>query len=60
MRIFDGVLRFVRTGRGDVQEIKGDAAGRYRLRVGDYRAFFTYVVGGVRIDRVKHRSEAYR
>jgi hypothetical protein len=27
MRIFDGVLRFVRTGRGDVQEIKGDAAG---------------------------------
>ena len=37
MRLFEGVLRFARTGSGDVNALHGDMAGAFRLRLGDYR-----------------------
>jgi mRNA-degrading endonuclease RelE of RelBE toxin-antitoxin system len=54
------VLRFARTGVGDVTALHGDMAGAFRLRVGDYRVLFTLDENAMRIFGVRHRSEAYR
>jgi mRNA interferase RelE/StbE len=60
MRLFEGVLRFARTGSGDVTALHGDMAGAFRLRLGDYRVLFTLQENAMRIFGVRHRSEAYR
>ena len=60
MRIFEGVLRFARTGSGDVEALHGDMSGAFRLRIGDYRVLFTLELDAMRIFGVRHRSEAYR
>lgn len=60
MRLFEGVLRFARTGTGDVTALQGDMAGAFRLRLGDYRVLFTLEHDAVRIFGVRHRSQAYR
>ena len=60
MRIFEGILRFARTGSGDVNALHGDMAGAFRLRLGDYRVLFTLQDDSMRIFGVRHRSEAYR
>ena len=60
MRIFDGILRFARTGSGDVTALHGEMSGAFRLRLGDYRVLFTLRGGSMRIFGVRHRSEAYR
>lgn len=60
MRLFEGILRFARTGSGDVTALHGDMAGAFRLRLGDYRVLFTLHEGAMRIFGVRHRSEAYR
>jgi mRNA interferase RelE/StbE len=60
MRLFEGVLRFARTGSGDVTALQGDLAGAFRLRVGNYRVLFKLQQNSVRIFGVRHRSEAYR
>lgn len=41
MRLFEGILRFARTGGGDVNTLHGDLAGAFRLRIGDYRVLFS-------------------
>lgn len=60
MRLFEGILRFARTGSGDVNALHGDMAGTFRLRVGDYRVLFTLEDDAMRIFGVRHRSQAYR
>jgi len=60
MRIFEGVLRFARSGNGDVAALQGDLAGALRLRLGDYRVLFSLENESVRIFGVRHRSQAYR
>ena len=60
MRIFEGVLRFARSGTGDVIPLQGDMTGAFRLRVGDYRVLFSIEADTMRIFGVRHRSEAYR
>jgi mRNA interferase RelE/StbE len=60
MRLFEGILRFSRTGSGDVSALHGDLAGAFRLRLGDYRILFTLEDDALRIFGVRHRSEAYR
>jgi mRNA-degrading endonuclease RelE of RelBE toxin-antitoxin system len=60
MRIFECILRFSRTGAGDVNTLHGDMTGSFRLRFGDYRVLFTIEDGAMRIFGVRHRSEAYR
>jgi mRNA interferase RelE/StbE len=60
MRLFEGVLRFARTGSGDVNALHGDMTGAFRLRIGDYRVLFTLQDGAMRIFGVRHCSEAYR
>jgi mRNA interferase RelE/StbE len=60
MRVFEGVLRFARTGAGDVKALQGDMTGALRLRLGDYRVLFTIEGNAMRMFGVRHRSEAYR
>ncbi|HXJ40157.1 MAG TPA: type II toxin-antitoxin system RelE/ParE family toxin [Bryobacteraceae bacterium] len=60
MRLFEGILRFARTGAGDVKTLHGEMAGTFRLRIGDYRVLFTLGDHRMRIVGVRHRSEAYR
>jgi mRNA-degrading endonuclease RelE of RelBE toxin-antitoxin system len=58
MRLFEGILRFARTGAGDVNTLHGDLAGAFRLRLGDYRVLFTLEEEVMRIFGVRHRSKA--
>jgi mRNA interferase RelE/StbE len=60
MRLFAAILRFARTGAGDVTTLHGDMAGAFRLRVGDYRVLFNLEDDVMRIFGVRHRSGAYR
>jgi mRNA interferase RelE/StbE len=59
-RMFEGILRFARSGSGDIAALQGDLAGIFRLRLGDYRVLFTLENNAMRIFGVRHRSEAYR
>jgi len=40
--------------------LKGDFAGLFRLRVGDYRVIYARTKEGYLVLRITHRSEAYR
>jgi mRNA-degrading endonuclease RelE of RelBE toxin-antitoxin system len=60
MRLFEGILRFARTGAGDVTTLHGDISGSFRLRLGDYRVLFTLEDDAMRILGVRDRSDAYR
>lgn len=60
MRLFDGILRFAKTGSGDVSALDGDMAGALRLRLGDYRVLFSLEGDAMLIFGVRRRSEAYK
>ena len=58
-RIVAGIEAYAATGAGDVKPVQ--VRGSLRLRVGDWRVFFTRPDrGGVEIDSILHRREAYR
>jgi mRNA interferase RelE/StbE len=59
MRIFAALHRFAQTGEGDLKKLKGDTE-ESRLRVGDYRVRFISDAEFITVQRVLHRSEAYR
>ena len=59
MRIFAALQRFAKSGEGDLKKLKGDT-GESRLRVGDYRVRFIEKADTIIVQRVLHRSEAYR
>ncbi len=60
MRVFEVLLRFARTGEGDIKQLQGDLADKCRLRIGDYRLLFSLAGETLRVHTVRHRSEAYR
>lgn len=60
MRIFEGVLRYARSGAGDIKSLQADLGGTWRLRIGDYRILFVLDQNVMSIFAVRHRSEAYR
>jgi mRNA-degrading endonuclease RelE of RelBE toxin-antitoxin system len=48
------------TGHGDVKALKGALKGRYRLRVGKSRAFFSLdQPGTVALSDIDNRGQAY-
>ena len=59
-RIIAAVEEFARTGRGDVRRLQSTKEEVYRLRVGDWRVFFT-LEGQILmlVLRVRPRSGAY-
>ena len=56
-RIDDKLLRFARTGEGDVKRLKGRAG--VRLRVGDWRVVFFEQGDSIIVAAVGHRSDIY-
>jgi mRNA interferase RelE/StbE len=60
MFVFEGILRYAQTGHGDIKALQGEFQGRLRLRVGDYRIFFSAVSDTLLIHAVKDRKDAYR
>jgi mRNA-degrading endonuclease RelE of RelBE toxin-antitoxin system len=60
LHVFDTLLRFARTGQGDIKQLKGELAGKLRLRSGDYRMIISPSGDTLRIHSVRHRKEAYR
>lgn len=42
-----------------VLAMKGEPAGRFRVRQGDWRAIFTVIDGDVFVIRIAHRKEVY-
>ena len=59
MRLFEGILRFSRSGTGDVTGLHGELAGASRLRIGDYRVLFTLkdVAQGLGYFQEAHKSQ---
>ena len=59
-RIVRSLETFATTGRGDVKALKGALRGRYRLRVGKWRIFFSLdLPGRVVVTDVDNRGQAY-
>jgi len=59
-RIARALEVFAATGRGDVKALKGALRGRYRLRVGKWRIFFSVdQPGKVVVIDVDSRGQAY-
>ena len=59
-RIIDALEAFATAGRGDVKALKGALKGRYRLRVGKWRVFFSLdQPGNVVVADVDNRGQAY-
>jgi mRNA-degrading endonuclease RelE of RelBE toxin-antitoxin system len=56
--VFDTVLRFARSGQGDIRQLKGNLAGKLRLCSGDYRVILSQSGDMLRIRSVRHRREA--
>jgi mRNA interferase RelE/StbE len=59
-RIIAALEAFAATGRGDVKALKGALKGRYRLRIGKWRVFFSLdQPGSAVVTGVDNRGEAY-
>jgi len=59
-RIIHALEAFAADGRGDVKALKGALKGRYRLRIGKWRAFFSLdQPGNVVVSDVDNRGQAY-
>jgi mRNA interferase RelE/StbE len=58
-RISKEVESFAATGQGDVRRLKGKLDGLFRLRVGDWRVFFSTEGNRLLIRAVRPRGDAY-
>jgi mRNA-degrading endonuclease RelE of RelBE toxin-antitoxin system len=59
-RIVHALEAFAADGRGDVKALKGALKGRYRLRIGKWRVFFSLdQPGHVVVTDVDNRGQAY-
>jgi mRNA interferase RelE/StbE len=60
LRILESIARLGETQSGDVEPMRGEWQGCYRLRVGEYRVIFRYLEDGLEILTVGHRSDVYK
>ena len=59
-RVLRAMEGFAAAGLGDVKALKGALRGRYRLRVGKWRVFFSLdQPGNVVVTEVDNRGQAY-
>lgn len=59
-RLVNGVDSLAETGQGDVKRLKGMKQELFRLRIGEWRVFFSKEAGGVLLIRtVRPRGDAY-
>ena len=60
LRIIDAIHERL-AGKPDVgYPLRGEYAGLFRFRVGDYRIIYTKVGDGILVLRIAHRKGAYR
>jgi mRNA interferase RelE/StbE len=59
-RVIQALEAFASSGRGDVKALKGALKGRYRLRVGKWRIFFSLdQAGAIVVVHIDNRGQAY-
>jgi mRNA-degrading endonuclease RelE of RelBE toxin-antitoxin system len=59
-RVMHALETFAADGRGDVKALKGALKGRYRLRAGKWRVFFSLdQPGNVVVTGVDNRGQTY-
>jgi len=47
-------------GKGDIKALDGEHAGRFRLRVGNWRILYTFEKKTVMVDDILPRGDAYK
>jgi mRNA-degrading endonuclease RelE of RelBE toxin-antitoxin system len=57
-RVWSAIVKAIEAG--NYEHLKGNLRTFYRVRVGNYRAVFTKIAGGVLVTRVADRKEVYR
>ena len=57
-RIIKGIMGL--PGKGDIKALDGEHAGRFRLRVGDWRVLYTLENKTVMVDNILPRGDAYK
>ena len=59
-RVVAALEAFAATGRGDIKALKGALKGRYRLRVGKWRVFFSFEQpASIVVSDIDNRGQAY-
>jgi len=59
-RVTHALEVFAATGHGDVKALKGALKGRYRLRAGKWRVFFSLdQPGSIVVSDIDNRGQAY-
>jgi len=58
-RILSALERFAATGDGDIRPLRGEFAGSYRLRVGQWRVFLLLHANEIIVYHIDNRGEAY-
>jgi mRNA interferase RelE/StbE len=59
-RILHALEVFAATGHGDVKALKSALKGRYRLRAGKWRVFFSLdQPGSIIVSAIENRGQAY-
>lgn len=58
-RIATAVESFAALGQGDVKRLRGKLEGLFRLRVGDWRVFFSEEGDRILVRAVRPRGDAY-
>jgi mRNA-degrading endonuclease RelE of RelBE toxin-antitoxin system len=57
-RVWSAVVKAIEAGK--YEHLKGNLRMFYRVRVGNYRAVFTRITGGVLVTRIADRKDAYK
>jgi mRNA-degrading endonuclease RelE of RelBE toxin-antitoxin system len=57
-RVWSAVVKAIEAGK--YEHLKGNLRTFYRVRVGNYRAVFTRITGGVLVTRIADRKDVYK
>lgn len=60
LQVLKTLARFLKTGEGDIKQLRGYEPPLFRLRAQDYRVFFRDKGAHIEITRVLNRKQAYR
>jgi len=58
LRVWSAIVKAIETGKHE--HLKGNLRMFYRVRVGNYRAVFTRITGGVLVTRIADRKDVYK
>ena len=57
-RVWSAIVKAIEAGK--YEHLKGNLRVFYRVRVGNYRAVFTRITGGVLVTRIADRKDVYK